>query len=178
MNNDWYCSWIVFCLLSTCDSWARELFINSDWCYNLDSLQTLLDSTSHYSEQYLQTEYYSWTAPVTVYEQFPHSAVTRKQKTRYYSWTVKVTIHEQYLKLLFRSTVCFQWKRFSPSVKAFHLPEFQQSSEESKAPSSLYKEAQVPFLRGFKNLVISQSKAKYLPSHYNPILVIRWLSPV
>ena len=82
------------------------------------------------------------------------------------------TIYEQYSALLFRNTVYFWRKKFSPSVKAFHLPEFQQSPKESKTPFSLYKEAQVPFFSRFKILVISQSEAKYLPSHYNPIKTI------
>ena len=75
------------------------------------------------------------------------------------------TIHEQYSTLL--SEVLFAFGR-----KGFHLPEFQQSPKESKAPFSLYKEAQVPFFNRFKILVISQSEAKYLPSHYNPIKTI------
>ena len=65
------------------------------------------------------------------------------------------TIHEQDSALLFRSTICFRRKRFSPSIKKFHFPEFQQSPKKSKAPFSLYKEAQVPFFSRFKILVLS-----------------------
>ena len=93
------------------------------------------------------TSHYAWTVPTFNSLIRTNDRFLFMNSNSHYSSTI--------LDIIIQNYFCFRWKRFSPSVKAFHLSEFQQSSEESKAPSSLYKEAQVPFLRRFKILVLS-----------------------
>ena len=59
----------------------------------------------------------------------------------------------------------FGWKRNSPVVKAFHLLWFQQSPEESKASSSLYKESSASFFNK-SNLVETQESTLEIVSVY------------
>ena len=101
--------------------------------------------------------HYAWTVPApskvsrqnTIHPQ--HQSLCHEQSSR--KARGQITIHEQwqlmFIKqcpdIIIQNTICFWWKRNSPSVKAIHSPWFQQSPEESKASSSLYKEPLVSF---------------------------------